>query len=204
MKRCLLICLLLLAINAIGQTHSEGYKPLNDLEIKERIANIPTQNGKILYDQVIVAPGMSANDLFVIIRNWFVEKFTDSRVVLEVNDPENGLMTGKGTYKFQKINGINAHVGYVSFIMNVKVKDGKFRYQLYTFVYKGVSKGMFADANDPGIEETVDMNDALNQFLLGKREKKNRKFLSDLVTLQDYFDKSLRFNVLKRDDISDF
>lgn len=204
MRKFLICCFLFCVINSFGQANDGKFHELPMAVINNRIDNIPTQNGKILYDEIIEVPGASAKDIFIKVRNWFVEEFLDSKSVLEVNDEANGLLTGKGTYKLDKINGLNSHNGYVMFVMNVKVKDGKFRYQLYSFVYKGFNKSFLADTYSRGIAEKVDLDDALKNYLAGSRVKKNRKFLTDMVNLQDFFDKSLRYNIKIKDDISDF
>lgn len=203
MKRFLFIGLLLMTTSVFGQKGEDGFKTLTDAQAKERINSIPTENGKILYDQIIDVPGENTNELFIKIRNWFVEKFTDSKSVLEVNDIDNGLLTGKGTYRFDKTNGLNKHIGFVTFILNVKVKDGKFRYQLYSFNYEGIKTGVLGSSST-GIHENVDINDIFSDYKKGGRIKRDRQYLTDIVNLQDYFDKSLRYNVAIKKDISDF
>ena len=67
-------------------------------------------------------------------------KSMESKTVFEVNDVANGLLTGKGAYNYENINGLIKHVGYTMLVMNVAVKDGKFRYQLDDIASPGVRK----------------------------------------------------------------
>lgn len=165
---------------------------------------ITTKDNKIFYDEVnTTEPSLTKDQIFIKIRQWFVENFMESKNVLEVNDIQNGLLTGKGTYKYSKINGLNVHSGYVMFVMNVAVKDGKFRYQLYDFTASDNNQSMLTSQRNYSID-VIDLNDILKMYKSGKREKYARKFLDDMLALVYKVQKSLSDLSMNTSSITDF
>jgi len=202
MKASLLI---VFALMSFGSFCQKKKYVLSDDSAKVLLKNIPTKDDKIFYDSVLFTDSsIKKEQLFIKIRQWFVENFTDSKSVLEVNDNENGLLTGKGTYKYATINGLNAHEGYTTFIMNVAVKDGKFRYQLYDFVAEGTNTSLWSTSYNNTMKEKLSMNDALAMYKKGQRQKYASKYLIDMLGLVYYIQQSLGELAKSSTTISDF
>jgi hypothetical protein len=173
--------LLLASIASYSQKLSKEEQKKIEARRQEMYDNIPTKENKIFYDTVIIVDSSLKKDvLFTRIRQWFVEKFTDSKSVLEVNDIDNGLLAGKGTYKYIIANGINFHDGYLQFVMNVAVKDGKFHYQVYSFTASELNSSLLggqATANKVDLDEVY----VLKQK--GQRQSYCKKYLGEMVDL---------------------
>jgi hypothetical protein len=181
MKKLLLSISLLACITSFSQKISKEEQKKIDAVKQEMYETIPTKDNKIFYDAVITVDSSLKRDiLFTRIRQWFVEKFTDSKSVLEVNDIDNGLLTGKGTYKYVIVNGLNVHDGYVHFILNVAVKDGKFRYQVYSFTTDELNSSMLGGQSFPN---KIDMNDVYTLKQKGQRNSYCKKYLGQVVDL---------------------
>ncbi len=97
-------------------------------------------------------------DLNGIVRDWFTRTFVDSAEVLEVVDPERGVMEGKATFQ---VRGDQPFVddgitGFVRYNIRVEVKDGRVRCTLGQFVHQStwsqwqVSFGLLTTVEDPG------------------------------------------------------
>lgn len=191
LKLGLIITVIILPFMFIAD-HCKGqhkkYEPTKD-EIARMLNSIPLKDGKIFYDQVVLCDSMQKDQIFIKIRQWFVENFTESKAVLEVNDIENGLLTGKGTYKYSMINGLNVHSGYTEFVINIAAKDGKFRYQLYDFTANNKNQSMLS-SND-GYTKEIDLNEIVFMYNQRKREAYTRKLLEPMLQLVYLIDHSL-------------
>jgi hypothetical protein len=159
-------------------------------ELTQMLKTIPRKEGKIFYDQVVLCDSLKKDDLFIRIRQWFVENFTESKAVLEVNDITNGLLTGKGTYKYSMINGLNMHSGYTLFVINVAVKDGKFRYQLYDFTAENRNQSMLSSTSST-TKHTINLDEVADLYNSGKREGYARKLLEPMLRLVYFIDHTL-------------
>ena len=167
---------------------------------------IPIKDDKVLYESVIIADSsIKKEQLFIKIKQWFVDKFMDSKSVLETVDKENGIFSGKGTFKYNKINGLNSHIGYTQFTINVIVKDGKFKYQLYNFHAYGTNTSLWAtNPNTSYMKEDINLDEMANWYNSGKRKQYAKKYLEDMVGLYYYIDKYLNQLSHDKTSITDF
>lgn len=211
MRKTMFVFLSLVSITLLHAQRNGAPKPkyvLSKDQAERMLDSIPTKDDKILYDEIVTTDSTQTKEqLFIRIRQWFVENFTDSKNVLEVNDKDNGLLTGKGTYKYAMLNGLNTHEGYTTFVINAAVKDGKFRYQLYNFNAEGVNTSLWATNSygRPNIyKEKVDMDEVLKLYKSGKREKYAKKYLGDMLELVYYIKMSLADLANQKSSISDF
>lgn len=173
------------------------------------IDSIPLKDGDIFYDKIITAPGVKKDELFIRIRQWFVENFNSPGSVLGVNDEVNGLLTGNGAYEYSDEAALYgaSHDGYIHFVINIAVKDGKFRVQIYNFVAKGERSFLgFLETVPSVTEEEYNMNDIYAAYKEGKRGKKyTRLYMESMVKLAFYIEYSLaEISKPKYDAISDF
>lgn len=86
------------------------------------------------YSEVIQAEGMSKRDIYNTAKKWFVTSFNDANSVIQVDNPTDGIVTGKGQFDFI-YPGITyaAGSGYVSFIVNFQIKEGRFKVTISDF-----------------------------------------------------------------------
>lgn len=190
-------------VSEFCQAQRKNYEPTKE-QTKQMLDAIPTKEDKIFYDEIIVCDtSLNKDKIFIRLRQWFIENFMESKAVLEVNDIDNGLLSGKGTYKYTNYNGLNIHSGYTQFILNVSVKDGKFRYQLYDFTAYNNNKSLLAS---PGVStnEKVDLNEMLTLYRKKKRVGYSRKFLEGMIELVYYIQHSIKDVSIQKQTIQDF
>lgn len=204
MKISILIAILLISISAGAQKKKQEVK-LTDQQVQAMVDTIPTKDGKILYDRIVYVDSSKKKEaLYNDIRRWFVENFNSGKAVIQVDDIANGTLIGKGSYQYTLINGLNVHDGYTYFIVNVIVKDGKFRYQVYQFEAEEKNRSMLADANARVYTSNVNMDDCYTNYMAGKSKKYNRKNLEEVVRCQYVIDKTMTEMISKNDNASNF
>jgi hypothetical protein len=114
----------------------------------------------IEFQTVIEAEGRTSAELYALARDWFTKTFVSSEAVLEVQDPERGVLDGKASFA---VSGDQPFVddgitGVVRFSIHVGVKDGRARCTLSQFTHQStwlkwqVSFGLLTTAEDPGKE----------------------------------------------------
>lgn len=115
-------------------------------------AYLPFKDGQIFYEEIVQVDSSYKKDIiFFSVNQWFVEKFKDSKSVIQLSDRENGKIIGKGNYSFSInctsiIGEINRKVT-VRFTLLVDVKDSKYRIQIYDFD--------FLEDGEEGIGESI-------------------------------------------------
>lgn len=85
------------------------------------------ENDNVSYQRVIEAPGLSKNDIFTLLRNYFTYHYVDSQSVLKVQDKENGILLAHGIYTELRGSNHNGSATNAWHIIRVDVKDGKAR-----------------------------------------------------------------------------
>tara|TARA_B100000795_G_C22590085_1_gene357127 strand:- start:45 stop:566 length:522 start_codon:yes stop_codon:yes gene_type:complete len=89
--------------------------------------NLHPETGEIYYSEVINIEGKSKNDLFVSARTWFANTFVSSKNVIQYSDKKEGIIIGKGNFKVKN--------GRVNFTVKISSREGRFKYELYNFIY---------------------------------------------------------------------
>lgn len=86
------------------------------------------------YSKVIQVENSSAGDIYNTAKKWIVKNFRDANSVIEFDNPQDNEFTGKGNFDFV-VNSLtwNALTGHISFSINIKAKDGRFKVILADF-----------------------------------------------------------------------
>jgi len=197
--RKLIILLLLIPSMIFAQSRKEKRAAEHAL-ISRQIDSIQLISDKAVIDVIVDMPGISQKEIFTRLRNWASSAFNDSKNVLNEDDIDNGILSGKGAYHTYDTQTVLGEPGWIHFFLNIKVKDGKFRYQLSDLYFEYEKK----TAKNGGIGNRSDIN---YNFLLKRYKEKGQFFgeLRNLVLFKDYIDKSIREAVVApANDISDF
>lgn len=108
---------------AIGQTQN-----IEDLYL-------PKEDGKVIYQKVLDLKGMSAKDIFRRANFWFIDSFKSPNDVINYNNPEEGIIMGKGNVNLTWVNEKAALVTPItvllSFSVKMEVKEEKLRYSVF-------------------------------------------------------------------------
>jgi hypothetical protein len=113
-----LFCLITLAANAQTDT-----------------MHLPVKDGKVFYEEVVqLDSAYTKGKLFAAANQWALESFNNYKYVLQQSDKENGRITLKTNFDVTCKGPILSDITEnVSFLINIDVKDGKYRAQLYGF-----------------------------------------------------------------------
>ncbi|HXS57503.1 MAG TPA: DUF4468 domain-containing protein [Hanamia sp.] len=104
-----ILILLLISSNAMAQ---------------DTLINLPIQDGKIFYEHVYQDSGKTKNDLFIKSKDVFLRLFPNTKGVIQDEDKENGIVTGKGYFKAPAL--IKCTIRIIS-------KDNKYKVQIFDF-----------------------------------------------------------------------
>lgn len=89
------------------------------------------------FSEVIQVEGMAAKDIYNTAKRWFVSTFKDANSVIQVDNPSDGILTAKGNIPFEYKNLTWASSsGCVWFIIDIKVKDGRFKMTVSDFSHE--------------------------------------------------------------------
>jgi len=86
--------------------------------------------GDYYYREVIQVDGMTTEELHKKSRVWFAETFIDSKVVLEIDEVQDGLLLGKGRLPFVIRYGMMDRPHFIHAIIKVESRDGRARFSI--------------------------------------------------------------------------
>jgi hypothetical protein len=71
-------------------------------------------------------------------RQWFISSFNDSNSVIQLDNPEKGII-GKGHFSYEPtiFSGSDLTRGKVNFIISLEFKDGWYRYTIKDYSHYG-------------------------------------------------------------------
>ena len=103
--------------------------------------------GHAEYSQVIQMDNLSQKHIYFRAKDWFINSFNSPKNVIQMDDKEDGIIVGKAqtstvTYK----DVITSQAGYFTYLVTIKVKDGRYKYSISEITYK--SEASFTGGND--------------------------------------------------------
>lgn len=123
MRISILLILSFFLINFLSAQSERDY----DMYVLE----LPKENGKVIYQEVIEAKGVSAENLYNSARLWFLENFKYSKEVIQYESKETGIVSGNGNTDFGISSIMNTYVeNTLFFTITIEVKEEKFRYKI--------------------------------------------------------------------------
>lgn len=170
---------LLLTIFCLGITLSLSAQK------SETTLELPLKDDVIFFENVVqVDSAFTKKQLYTKGREWFVNYYKSAEDVLQMDDKEEGILIGKGLHKYDFFNGINSSSIALYFTVNLTVKDGKYRYQIYNFNGKNTNRSaldaLSSTPSGPTISE-VNFDAEYKSLLTEKSRAKYRtKLLSGL------------------------
>ncbi len=105
---------------------------------RHAIYSIPSKNGIEVYlDTVVKMDSSSANQLYNSAKLWISENFKSSKAVIDLDNKEEGIIIGKGNQELFITNSLDLPVQTrCSFTFKIRVKDNKYRLELFDLSYK--------------------------------------------------------------------
>ena len=127
MKHILLIALLAISLNSIGQIE------------------LPTKGGNVFYESIDSCKCSKA-EAYLKAKAWIANTFNNAKSVIQVDDKEAGTIIAKG---FTEKETGNAFTGSITqnvwYTINLTLRDGKYRIQIYEIFIKNAN-GMVTTA----------------------------------------------------------
>ena len=97
---------------------------------------------KITYEEVVDVPGKSADELYKKMMAWFRTYYKNPGEVIRENDSIKRSVTGKPRFRISNPpdkEGTRSDGGLVQYTITMAAKDGRFKYTLTDFNWKGNS-----------------------------------------------------------------
>lgn len=202
MKKLLTILLLTPLLSfAQEQKENKAYKDDvygrsfgGDEKITPETLVIPLKNQQIFYQEVVEVYG-NKQEIYLKARKWFVDHFKNAKSVLQIEDKDEGVLTGKALHSYKFDSGVNSSNVSIYFTLNVEIKDGRYRIQFYDMygtdtktnnlldglhaLNSGVN-GRYYNPNNAKTDFNINYTDAYLKFLNGKSKKYNTKLLKGM------------------------
>ncbi|GAB2528122.1 DUF4468 domain-containing protein [Rufibacter soli] len=147
---------------------------------QEKYPELPQKDGVITYEGVVdMGESKSKDILYKAARQWFVETYKDANAVLQMDDKADGKLIGKGLHPYSFVNGVNISEVKLSFIVNIDVKDGKYRYKLYSFSGENKNSSLLSSTAAPSVYK-INYDEEYKLLKEGKRPGYRGKIVSGL------------------------
>lgn len=94
---------------------------------------LPLKDGKIVYEQIVEAPGVISADLFGASKKWFADSFKNPEQVVQSVNESTGQVIGKATSLVGVFKSKSKIESYYSLKYSIQIdcKDGKARIRFY-------------------------------------------------------------------------
>jgi len=104
-------------------------------------------SGKLVYEQVVEAPGVSKKDLYKKVRAWVMENIKSWDNHVQLDDPENETLITTPTMSLPDLKNNHATNQKINFKLKIAFKDGKYKITASSFTYFGesIQHQLFAD-----------------------------------------------------------
>ena len=92
----------------------------------------------IKYEKVITADSISKDNIFYGLKKWVATDFVSSKAVIEMADKDAGLLVISPNSKYIYPGGYiySGYNGYISYTVNIQIKDGRFKVIITNFTHK--------------------------------------------------------------------
>lgn len=94
------------------------------------------------YEGVIYQEGKSQKELQSVLREWIAINFKSSQDVVQLDDAESGVIIAKGIHSYNTQSGGIVIPNSLDFSLNLKFKDGRFKYELVIIEVKTGTQNM--------------------------------------------------------------
>ncbi|MCU0472967.1 MAG: DUF4468 domain-containing protein [Bacteroidales bacterium] len=94
---------------------------------------IDEKTGKIVYSEVVNVDSTSISELYLRAKTWFVHNFNSANNVIQLDDKELGKIIGKGLFDVRLSAMSKQSAGYVRFLVDIQVKEGRYKYTFTDF-----------------------------------------------------------------------
>ena len=128
------------------------------------------KTGLVSFEEVIKCDSISKDELYSILREWFVTTFGDAETVLQMDDRKSGKLIGKG---ITSVSSYNSWCEYIKFTLKIYIKEGRFKYVLTSIkLYQPYKPGSVYTRR---IEKSYDIESFFPYWLYSKKGIANKR-----------------------------
>lgn len=140
---------------------------------------LPTKGDKVFYES-IDSVKLTKSEAFLKAQTWFANTFGSAKSVIQVDDKDAGILIGKG---FTEKEAGNAFIGSLThqvwYVINITIRDGKYRIQLYDIYLKNSEGNKFTAESinkHPGMSKKFikRIDDSCKEILVSFRAEMNK------------------------------
>lgn len=91
----------------------------------------------ITVEEVVQVEGASPTALYTAARTWFATEYTSANDVIQMDDPEAGVVVGRGQFTFStgKLMTV-CYTGPVTYTIKVEVREARYKVEVTDFVHE--------------------------------------------------------------------
>src|SRR5690606_4091346 len=101
---------------------------------------LPSENGNVIYSEVIEVNDINKDELYNRARKWVVLKYQSANNVIQLDDKLEGIIIGKGNFDIIYYS----RDPKIRHTIQIETKDGRFKYTISGFVYSDKQGDSFA------------------------------------------------------------
>ncbi|WPO89925.1 DUF4468 domain-containing protein [Chryseobacterium sp. HR92] len=96
---------------------------------------------ELKFEDVVKVDSLTTKDeLYNRARSWYADTFNSEKDVMSIDDKNLGEISGNGAIRYEPRGfyfGALCATGYISYKINIYVKDGRYKYNFHTFIHEG-------------------------------------------------------------------
>jgi hypothetical protein len=88
------------------------------------------------FSKVIKTDSVGRSMLYNNIKDWFVSSFNDAKAVIQIENKEDGIITGKAKERYSTNNLFcNCSDGYIDYLIKIMIKDNRYEVEVTNFTH---------------------------------------------------------------------
>ena len=116
MKKVMIGLLIFISVSAMAQKDSLG---------------MPIFEKKVGIQETITLDSTTKKELYVRSKIYFMEAFKSGKDVIQLDDPDNGIIIGKGRTEAYSTNFMGTAPLPITFSIKIEIKENRYRYTIY-------------------------------------------------------------------------
>ncbi len=96
---------------------------------------------ELKFEEVVKVDSLTTKDeLYNRARSWYADTFNSEKDVMSIDDKNLGEISGNGAIRYEPKGfyfGALCATGYISYKINIYVKDGRYKYNFHSFIHEG-------------------------------------------------------------------
>ena len=185
MKYIIFLILIVVNITVLSQEQEEKYIKILPLD----------ENREIYYSDVVKTDSLNKDELFNLTKQWFVDAFKSANDVIQMEDKEYGILTGKGYFEqsftlyLGKMFGSRTYNSNIYFTAKIQCKDGRYKYEFYNFKIKYTVPGA---QNVPSQDIDMTLEEWFKNMTINARKKFKEERKANLLRFEEDIDKEVK------------